>query len=123
MFVLAHPLHANWPPDRSRQKRGIARRVLVAVTAIAPRSVDIDTTDLLFGHRQHRSQLLPQGMRCLRCAPTRECSILELDDGTRRANRSMRLNGKIIARTQSSRAPRQGRSHLAYVAGDILFHD
>src|SRR6202040_962686 len=81
VFVLAHPLHAHRPPDLSRKKRGIGRSVLVAVSSIAPRSVDIDTADLVFRYCHHGSELLAQVMCCLRSAPARERPIFELGDG------------------------------------------
>src|SRR3984893_18023458 len=65
VLVLPHPLHAYRPPALPRQKRGIGCRVFVTVSTIAARSVDIDATYLVVGHRQHGGQLLSPGVRRL----------------------------------------------------------
>src|ERR1700730_2403440 len=119
VLVLPHPLHAYRPPDLKRQKRGIGCRVLVTVSTIAARSVDIDATYLVVGHRQHCSQLLAQGVCRLRGVPAREDSVPELGDGTGRTNRTMRVDRKIIGCAPSIRALGQSCRRVAYIAGDI----
>src|SRR5205085_6814585 len=57
VLVAARPLHAHRAPDRLREQRGVAGRVLMAVAAVAARAFEVDAAYIRRGHSEHLRQL------------------------------------------------------------------
>src|SRR5438045_3640931 len=84
--LFAHILHAHGLPDSSRHHGGIHRRVVSVATTIRAGAYGPNRPDSFDRDAEDIRNTIADEMRFLRAGPARHLTVLDLDDGTRRAH-------------------------------------
>ena len=107
-------------PDGLRQQRRVARDVVGAVVAVAPRAFGEDHANLLRRHREQRGDRRDELMSALRRRIDRRVVAADVGHGARRADRRVELERPAIRRAYR-RVSRIGAQHgVARLADDAL---
>src|SRR2546422_380459 len=120
VLVGPAPLHAHRPADLPGDQRRVGGGILVAVSAVAARALDIEAADIQLRHVEHPRQLLAQQVRRLRGAPRRELAVLELRDRARRPDRAVRVHREVVARLEQLRRGAERRGAVACILQHLV---
>ncbi len=114
MLVLARPLHPHRPAELLGKDRGIRRRILMTIAAVAAGAFEIDEAHLVQRKTEEPGKGLLVSVRALRCGPYRGGLTAHVGDRARRPHRSMTLHRPVVCRAKRFRArrPLRGRSAL-----------
>src|SRR5262249_16814502 len=123
VLVGAHPLHAYWATDRARKQSGVGRRILVPVTPVASRTVDVDYTHVRLGHSKHQSELFAQVVCGLAGRPARQLDFFECRDRARGTDGTMRMDGEVIRGRKLLVRLGERRINVTAVAGNVFMGD